>query len=58
VVAVGVRLSGIDVETEVKGADAVGEGSGGDDVDAGRGDSADAFEGDAAAGFDEGTAGD
>ena len=45
--------AGHDVEAEVEGANAVGEGSDGDDVDAGGGDVVDAVEVDAAAGFDE-----
>lgn len=44
---------GHDIEAEVEGANAVGKGAYGDDVDAGGGDVADATEADAAAGFDE-----
>ena len=47
-----------DVEAQVEGADAVGEGADGDDVYASEGDFADAREGDASGGFDEGSAGD
>ena len=46
----------IDIQAEVERADAVGEGTDGDEVDAGGGNLADEAQGDAAAGFGEGSA--